>query len=71
MHLASRIIGPGELNYAFYTLALRYIDRAGLSYKTLNEVHGVFDCCNKELYRRVTATYEDEKIDENGDVLID
>ena len=32
---------------------------------------GVLECAKLELYRRVAAPYEDDKIDENGDVYQD
>ncbi len=59
---------PGELNYAFTELIIDYLESKGLNYGTLNEVVGVLECCKLELYRRKAAPYEDEKIEENGDV---
>lgn len=63
----------GELNYALTRLVDGYLSRlAGsdgrLRYAHLNEVMGVLECAKLELYRRVAAPYEDEKIAENGDV---
>ena len=57
---------PGELNYCITKLCLRYVDREGTSYTTLNAVHGALHCADLELYRVVTAPYEDEKIKTNG-----
>jgi hypothetical protein len=34
----------------------------------VNEAIGVLECAKLELYRRVAAPYEDEKIAESGDV---
>lgn len=60
---------PGELNYLFTKLILEYIDeRGGMSYTVVNEVVGVLECAKLELYRRLAAPYEDEKIELNGDV---
>ena len=39
-----------------------------LRYTHVNEAVGVLECAKLELYRRVAAPYEDEKIAENGDV---
>lgn len=65
--------GAGELNYAVTKLVDAYLSRAAerdgrTRYAHLNEVIGVLECAKLELYRRVAAPYEDEKIEENGDV---
>lgn len=65
--------GPGELNYALTVLVDRYLAGAAgedgrTRYAHLNEAIGVLECAKLELYRRVAAPYEDEKIRENGDV---
>ena len=59
---------PGELNYAITEMMINYLNRKGVSYTNMNEVIGVLECAKLELYRRMTAPYEDTKIDENGDV---
>lgn len=60
---------PGELNYAITRLVDRYLAaKGGLRYAHLNEVVGALECAKLELYRRVAAPYEDEKIVEAGDV---
>jgi hypothetical protein len=47
----------------------RSTETAGrLRYAHLNEAIGVLECAKLELYRRVAAPYEDEKITESGDV---
>jgi hypothetical protein len=63
----------GELNYAVTKLVDAYLARctegAGrLRYAHLNEAVGVLECAKLELYRRIAAPYEDQKIDESGDV---
>jgi hypothetical protein len=60
---------PGELNYAMSQLVKGYIAMNGLSYTTLNAVAGVLSCLSMEVYRRITAKYEDEKMSESGDVF--
>lgn len=62
------IESEGELNYVITKICQGYIKKFGKSYKTLNAVHGVLNCANLELYRKITAPYEDIKIKENGDV---
>jgi len=63
----------GELNYAVTRLIDAYLTRAAarevrMRYAHLNEAIGVLECAKLELYRRVAAPYEDEKIEESGDV---
>ncbi len=63
----------GELNYAVTRLvdaylSARAIEAGRLRYAHLNEAMGVLECAKLELYRRVAAPYEDDKIVESGDV---
>lgn len=59
----------GELNYTITKIVDRYIlDKGGIRYAHLNEVVGALECVKLELYRRIAAPYEDEKIASAGDV---
>jgi len=58
----------GELNYAITRLCLSYLDRHHKRYATMNEILGVLSAIGFEFYRRMVASYEDQKIQENGDV---
>lgn len=63
----------GELNYAITRIVDAYLKRSAVidgrtRYAHLNEVIGVLECAKLELYRRIAAPYEDDKIAENGDV---
>lgn len=58
----------GELNFQFTQLALKYIDTYGLRYQTFNDIIGALEGCKMELYRRRISLYEDQKMEENGDV---
>ena len=58
----------GELNYVISSLVDEYLQEYGKNYTNINEVIGVLECAKLELYRRVAAPYEDDKIDQNGDV---
>lgn len=62
--------GPGELNYILYRIVLLYLEHRGESYQTYCDIEGVLGHIAKEVYRRRTASYEDKKIAENGDVMI-
>jgi len=61
-------INAGELNFLITILVDDYINYHGKSYHTLNEAMGVLECAKQELYRRIAAPYEDEKMKINGDV---
>ena len=57
----------GALNYTITRIIHRlYCEE--ISYSQVNEAVGVLECAKLELYRKVAAPYEDEKIKENGDV---
>jgi hypothetical protein len=59
----------GELNFALTTIVDKYLqNRGGLRYAHINEVVGALECAKLELYRRVAAPYEDQKMKESGDV---
>src|SRR5438045_3727129 len=59
---------PGDLNYLFTRLYLRYLRNKGESYQSYNDIVGALECCKLELYRRLVGHYEDEKREANGDV---
>jgi len=59
---------PGDLNYAFTVIAQAYLKEQGLNYQHINDIIGALEGCKLELYRRVAAPYEDDKIAQNGDV---
>jgi len=59
---------PGELNYQITMKILDYMRYKPKSYAMYNEVIGVLECCKQELYRRVVATYENDKWEVHGDV---
>lgn len=58
----------GELNFAITFLCDRYIKNRGLSYQAINDCLGALEGAKVELYRRIAAPYEDQKIGQNGDV---
>lgn len=60
---------PGELNYQMSQLIKSYIAMNGKSYTTFNAIAGVLSCLSMEVYRRITAKYEDEKMSEHGEVF--
>lgn len=59
---------PGELNFQLTRLVDRYIVHYGKSYAVIAEAISALECAKLELYRRIAAPYEDDKIKENGDV---
>ena len=58
-------IPVGDLNYMITKILLMAKPK---SYAEYNALVGVLECCKLEFYRRAVAAYEDEKIQENGDV---
>jgi hypothetical protein len=60
--------GPGDLNYLVTMLTHRYLNQKPESYSMYNDAIGALEGAKLELYRRHVASYENEKIKENGDV---
>ena len=62
---------PGELNFVLADTIKFYLERKDgrPSYANYNEVIGVLEALKLEIYRRLVAPYEDQKIRENGDVF--
>ena len=58
----------GELNYNISHICHQYLRRHGQRYKHINEVIGVLECAELELYRTIAAPYENQKGSENGSV---
>ena len=62
------IKSPGELNYLITMIVHKYLNQKPESYMMYTIAVGVLEGAKLELYRRHVAQYEDEKIEENGDV---
>jgi len=59
----------GELNYKITTILQQYFrEETKRNYQAHNDILGVLEAVKQEWYRRMTAPYEDKKIEENGDV---
>ena len=58
----------GRLNYVISSILAGLIEANGVSYRLINDSIGVLECAKQELYRRVAIPYENEKIQDNGDV---
>jgi hypothetical protein len=65
---AAEIETEGELNYCIYKLATLLIGRIGESYDKLSMCSSAMEHAKMEWYRRRLAPYEDQKIEENGDI---
>ena len=57
----------GELNYVFTRIIHDYVGNRW-NYAGMNDVLGALEGAKLEFYRRVVAPYEDQKIQQNGDV---
>lgn len=65
---SAEIRTPGELNYLVTLLTHRYLNQKPESYQQYNDAIGALEGAKLELYRRHVASYENDKIKENGDV---
>jgi len=65
MHMDS----PGDLAFVLFWTCLWYMHNHGRSYQTFCEIEGALGGTAREFYRRVTAPYEDKKIEDNGDII--
>lgn len=59
----------GSLNYIITKLLSESLQLDNPKYHKFNTAIGILECAKMELYRRLIASYEDEKIKENGDVF--
>ncbi len=57
----------GDLNYVLSKIVWLLYDQQA-SNQTANDLLGVLDIVRMEFYRRRVAPYEDEKLEENGDL---
>jgi hypothetical protein len=63
------IMTMGEINYVISSIFWKLFNRRK-SYAFANDLIGVLECVKLELYRRHIAPYEDEKIKQNGDIVL-
>lgn len=57
----------GELNFVLTTIIRDYFSQHG-NYQGINDIVGALEGCKAEFQRRVVGKYEDQKIEDNGDV---
>lgn len=62
-----RMARPGHMNYII-SLLIQRVYGESMRYADHNEVVGLLNCAQQEFYRRFTAPYEDEKIEQEGDL---
>jgi hypothetical protein len=58
----------GYINYLNFVFVRRWIKKNGKKYFVFASIIGTLICCILEIYRRLVAPYEEEKIISNGDV---
>ncbi len=68
--VAGTMNNPGELNFALSTIVNAYLITRELpnTYNDYNEVIGALESCKLEVYRRLVAPLENEKLEQHGDV---
>jgi hypothetical protein len=64
----SQITSPGELVFALTVVCWETFKDSEQRFADLNAIIGALENTKLEFYRRVSAPYEDDKIEENGDV---
>lgn len=62
-----KVLQAGELNFLISTLLWSVLE-SNPCYQKANEILGVLSAVTLEFYRRRVAAYEDQKIQENGDL---
>jgi hypothetical protein len=68
LELYKKIDTKGDLCYAVYWLMKSFAEYQGISFDKASNALSAADCARFEFYRRVLAPYEDQKIQENGDI---
>ena len=58
----------GELNFIFSYVINAYLNRKGVNYQHINDCIGALAGAKMEFNRRVVVPYENQKIEDNGDV---
>ena len=58
----------GELNYRLTKEIQRYWVNSARNYQAINDIIGALEGAKAEFQRRIVVPYEDNKIQENGDV---
>lgn len=58
----------GDLNFVVTCFIDNFLQENGVRYANINEMIGALECAKLELYRLIAVPYEDEKMEENGDV---
>ena len=58
----------GELNFLISCALIHYMHKHGKSYQVLSDCISACNDAGEEFRRRVLNPYEDEKIEENGDI---
>lgn len=58
----------GEVVYLLTTICRNYMP-ANPCFEDYERIIGALECAKLEFYRRMVATYEDEKLGQNGDVF--
>jgi hypothetical protein len=59
----------GELTFVVFREALRYLEAHGVSYETISDAKSALQDAADEVHDRILRPYEDDKIEENGDVF--
>jgi len=57
-----------QLQYIIAKVVKSYMDQGAINYQRCNDIMGALAGAQQEFYRRVVVPYENQKIQENGDI---
>ncbi len=66
--LSGEIKTQGELNYCIFKLSALIVRRVGKNYDNLSMCSSAMEHAKLEWYRKFLGPYEDEKIQEHGEI---
>lgn len=67
--VAEQIETDGELNYVYTKIGILCMMGSAMGYAERASIISALENAKLEMYRRYMAPYEDNKIEENGDVI--
>jgi hypothetical protein len=67
-HGVAEPLGAGELVYQLTVVIEQYREIHGTKFATINDIRGALDSTKDEFNRQIAHPYEDEKLQQNGDV---
>lgn len=67
LEIPKGVLGLGDMSYIIWQMLKQYKRDMGESYHTHTAILGMLESLKQEWYRIETASYEEEKREQNGD----